>query len=123
MVQFLGGSGRPEILSNAERNIQHAQNNLQISSLRKRDGSIVNNILGEDGNIIADPKKVSSVVIGVLKDIQLSEKSTEYSRTLPFPDLLPLNEDEIKLLLSKLATGKALSFDLFSGMLTPRSLE
>ena len=83
----------------------------------KRDGSIVNNILGDDGNIITDPKKVSSALIEVLKNIQLSEEFAEYSGTLPFPDLPPLNEDEIKHLLSKLATGKALSFDLFSDML------
>ena len=83
----------------------------------KRDGSIVNKILTCNGEILTDPKKVASSLIEVLKDIQLSEKFVQYSGNLPFPDLPPLTEGEVWHLLSKLATGKALSFDLFSDML------
>ena len=83
----------------------------------KRDGSIVNRVLGENGEVITDPKKVASTLIEVLKDIQLSDKFTQYAGNLPFPELPPLDEEEVASLLSKLATGKAISFDLFSDML------
>ena len=83
----------------------------------KRDGSIVNSILEGDGEIVTDPKKVASTLIGVLKKIQCSDKFTQYAGTLPFPDLPQLDDTEMKHLLSKLATGKALSYDLFSDML------
>ena len=83
----------------------------------KRDGSIVNQILGENEEIITDPKQVSAILIEVLQDIQLSEQFNKYSGNLPFPDLPPLEEIEIKQLLSKLSSGKAISFDLFSDMI------
>jgi len=51
-----------------------------------------------------------------LKDIQLSDKFTQYAGNLPFPELPPLDE-EVASLLSKLATGKTISLDLFSDML------
>jgi len=40
-----------------------------------------------------------------------------YVGNLPFPDLPPLDEEEVASLLYKLATGKAISFDLFFYML------
>ena len=83
----------------------------------KRDGSIVNRILGNDEKIITDPKEVASTLIGVLKEIQFSDKFTQYSGDLPFPDLPPLKKKEVLSLLSTLSTGKAISFDLFSDML------
>ena len=83
----------------------------------KRDGSIVNKVLGDEGEVITDPKKVSAALIEVLKDIQLSDKFDHYLGNIPFPDLPTLEEDEVNHLLSKLATGKALSFDLFSDMI------
>ena len=82
----------------------------------KRDGSVVNQIRLDDGRIITDSKQISSLLISVLNDIQNSEEFHQYAGNLPFPDLPQLDPSEIKLLLSKLSTGKAVSFDLFSDL-------
>ena len=55
----------------------------------KSDGSIVSQIIMEDGSIVEDQEKVSAILIHVLKDIQFSEKFEQYTGTLPFPDLPP----------------------------------
>ena len=60
---------------------------------------------------------MASALIGVLKNIQNSKLFTQYTGELPFPDLPSLSDCEIKQLLSKLATGKALSYDLFSDII------
>jgi len=78
-------------------------------------------LISGDGEVISGPKKVASTLIEVLKDIQLSDKFTQYTGNLPFPDLPPLDEEEAASLLSKLSTGKAISFDLFSDV-TSRSI-
>ena len=80
----------------------------------KRDGSIVNHILQDDGTITSDGNEVSSILIQALKEIQYSSNLQEYGGDLQFPELSDLTEDEVCLILSTLSTGKALSFDIFS---------
>ena len=82
---------------------------------KKRDGSIVNQILTDSGEITSDPEEVSSLLIEVLKDIQLSEKFEQYTGSMPFPDLPQLSKEQIGEILSSLSSGKALrSFLRFS---------
>ena len=75
----------------------------------------------ENGEVITDPKKVASTLIEVLKDIQLSNKFTQYAGNLPFPDLPPLDEEEVASLLPNWLLGKAISFHFFSDV-TSRSI-
>jgi hypothetical protein len=80
----------------------------------KRDGSVVNQILMDNGVVTTDKNQVSAVLIEALKDMQYSEKFQQYTGSMPFPELPQLEEDELKTLLSSLSSGKAVSFDLFS---------
>ena len=80
----------------------------------KRDGSVVNQIVLDDGSHISNQTDVSSTLINVLKEIQSSDKFEQYIGTLPFPDLPELDSGQVDMLLSSLASGKAISFDLFS---------
>ena len=82
----------------------------------KRDGSIVNQILMDDGKVTTDKDQVSSSLIDVLKSIQHSDQFEQYTGKMPFPDLPELDEKSVKGILSSLSTGKALSYDLFSDM-------
>ena len=80
----------------------------------KRDGSIVNQILSEDGKIINDKEKVDAMLIDALKGIQLSDDFQQYVGKIPFPELPRLESCQVKGLLKTFATGKAMSFDLFT---------
>ena len=86
----------------------------KYNSYEKRDGSIVNQIMRDDGIITQDKEEVSSLLISVLKDIQYSTQMEQYIGKLPFPDLPELSDEEVKNLLQTIAANKATSFDLFS---------
>ena len=87
-----------------------------ICKYHPREGTIVNQILLENGTITRDDKDISSTLIQVLKDIQFSEKFHQYDGNLPFPKLPELNQAQIEEILKSLSTGKAVAFDLFSDL-------
>ena len=45
---------------------------IHLIFLKKRDGSIVRRVLGQNGEVLTDPKKVASTLIKILKDRRLS---------------------------------------------------
>ena len=68
----------------------------------------------DEGEIVSDQNKVSLVLIKVLRNIQLSEDFEQHTGNLPFPELPALSQEQAEQLLNSLASGKAVSFDLFS---------
>jgi len=92
----------------------------QLSNIFKyksagKDGSIVNHIRIGD-NIESDPNKINKLLIDVLRKLQFDE-SKEISDPLPFPHLDDLTPCEAEFIVNKMASNKALSFDLVSDII------
>jgi len=77
-------------------------------------GGLVNEILNDNGQIVKDKDKIAKILITTLKEIQNSDQFKQYTGSLPFPNLPKLSSVEIKNLLRKISSGKAMSLDLFS---------
>jgi len=84
-------------------------------SFEKRDGGIVNSVL-IDNKIVSDDQEVNEALINVLKRIQIDE-SRSIPPPQPFPDLDPLSEEKAHKIVERMATNKAISFDLFSDVI------
>jgi len=78
----------------------------------KRDGSIVNSLIGEDGKIISDPDLVNQLLIKRMREIQFDESQPLYTGTEHFPTLEPLTREEFHEITGKLTAGKAMASDL-----------
>ena len=83
----------------------------------KREGSIINAIIGDDNNIISDPNTVNFELMKTLKDLQLDDNENKYVTPLDFPSLSILEKKDCLKILQKISWGKAISFDLFSDIL------
>ncbi len=80
----------------------------------KREGSLVNQLLQDNGDIICDPNEIARALINSLKKIQIDTELPQYSHDLPFPHLPDLEDLQIDEILTELSSGKAISYDLFS---------
>jgi len=78
--------------------------------LEKRDGSIISSLLTENGNLSTDPDDINKQLITTLKELQL-DLSKPYPINLAFPTLPSKSIVEMKAILSKLSTGKAIAWD------------
>ena len=97
------------------------QNIFGYKSFEKRDGGIVNFVLIED-KIISDIDEVNKALIEVLRSIQVDE-SKPIPAPQPFPDLDPLSDEEASRIVERMATNKAISFDLFSDVIFSKELK
>lgn len=81
----------------------------------KRDGGIVSCIL-KDGQIVHDSDSVNAALIAVLRDIQV-DPYVPIPSAEPFPNLPNLSQEEAERLIDRMASDKAISFDLFSDII------
>jgi len=78
---------------------------------KRRDGSIINKVKKEDNTITLEQNEVNQLVLENLSKVQTSSKEPTYQVPIPFPQLEPLSISEMDYILSKLFSGKAISFD------------
>ncbi len=78
---------------------------------KRKDGSIVSSIRKEDGTIINDQDEVNKLIIGHLEAVQTSPKEQLYTLPIPFPTFNKYEDNEMDYILSKLYHGKAIAFD------------
>jgi len=97
------------------------QNIFGYRSFERRDGGIVNSIL-MNGKIIHEPEMINQALIDVLKSIQI-DKTRPLSSPEPFPDMEDLSEEESFQIIERMATNKAISFDLFSDVIFSQDLK
>ena len=83
----------------------------------KRDGSIVNKILLDDGTIEHSKEEVDKLLRNIMKAAQLKPDQPLYNEPVPFPKLPELTTEECKVILEKLSYGKAIAFDGISSCL------
>ena len=80
-----------------------------------KDGSIVNCVkVGED--IIYDQNVINKLLLDVLKKLQL-DSTKPIPDPLPFPEFEDITPREAGLIFDRMASNKALSFDLFSDII------
>jgi len=82
----------------------------------KRDGGIINQILMEDGEIIDNPNEVNESLAKTIEEIQVDNK-WGYLAKEEFPLLPPLSKKEVKQLIKRLSTHKAITLDGLSDIL------
>ena len=83
----------------------------------KRDESIVNKILMDDGTIEHKKEEIDKILIGVLKKAQLKENQPQYNQPIPFPKMQNLSFEESEQIIKNLLSGKAIAFDGISDCL------
>ena len=83
----------------------------------RRDGSIINKIIDENDEIITKEEEVNQKIIEAIKFIQYKEDEPQYIKFEPFPSMSSLIPDEMKEIVEKLSSGKAISFDGISDSL------
>ena len=93
----------------------------KYDQFNSRDGSIVSSVL-VNGEIINDPNSVNSLLISVLKHIQYND-SKPLPSNIPFRDLPTLSVEESLCLVQRMATNKALAFDLMSDVIFSKGLQ
>ena len=83
----------------------------------RKDGSIVNKIQTEDGNIIFEKNEVSRILIETLQSQQTLEHEPKYEDPIKFPSLEPLTNDECLNLIKELSFNKAITTDGISDII------
>jgi len=89
----------------------------------RRDGSIINRIIDEQGNLITEEDKVHELVLQALKEIQFCPDEPVHDQPIPFPDLPLPSEDEMDFMLSHLSSDKAIAFDGVTDALFSKGVE
>jgi len=92
---------------------------LKYHLFEKRDSGIINCIQKEDESIETDQKKVKELLSTATKEMQINER-WDFLEETEFPKLNRLNEGEMKEIIEKLSTGKAIAFDGISNNLFKR---
>ena len=90
-------------------------------SFERRDGGIVNSVLLDDA-LVYDTDEVNRALIDALRKIQV-DTSRPIPQPVPFPDLDPLSDEESIRIIDRMATNKAISFDLFSDVIFSKGLK
>jgi hypothetical protein len=98
----------PQDIRNA---IKFLKKTFKYHEFDKRDGSIVNKILLEDGSIEHRKEEVDKLLLGVMKKAQLKEDQPMYNEPIPFPTLPKLTYEECQEIIDKISHGKAIAFD------------
>lgn len=83
---------------------------LKYNLFEKKDGTIVDSIKDDNGDIITDPSLINKALLKTLKEVQHDEKWGHIEQK-PFPKLSRLNEEEMEDIVSRLSCGKALAYD------------
>ncbi len=89
----------------------------------KRDGSIVQKILMDDGSIETRPKEVDGILLEVMKKTQQVETEPFYNGKIPFPRLKEPSLNEMWEILDIMSTNKAIAFDGLSDIMFKGSQE
>ncbi len=90
---------------------QYLKKVFKYDLIDKRDGSIISSIKDEiDERIISNPKEVNTQLIKTIKELQVDLLKPQ-PRNLEFPNLKPYSIDEMKVILTKLNNGKAITWD------------
>ena len=77
----------------------------------KRDGSIISSLKeGENEELVTDPDEVNKRLMLTIKDLQFDATKPQ-PRNLDFPMLKPKSVDEMKEILCKISSGKAIAWD------------
>jgi len=82
----------------------------KYDQIDKRDGSIISSILGENQEIITDPKEVNKQLMLTIKELQVDLRKPQ-PKNLDFPSLDIKTPMEMKEILNRLWSGKAIAWD------------
>ena len=89
---------------------QNMKNSLKYHLYEKRDGGIINQVISDEGVITNIPKEVNEQLAKTIEEIQISDK-WPYLAEKPFPKLPNLSQDQLKNLMERLPSGKAITLD------------
>ena len=84
---------------------------------KRRDGSIITKVYGQDGSIITDPDEVNTAIMNHIRSMQIKDTEPKFTEPLAFPPLPDLTTEEMLSLIERLSTNKALAFDGVSDIL------
>ena len=83
----------------------------------RKDGSIVNKIQLQSGDLVTNPDEVAKVLIEELKNLQTTIKEPSYNSPISFPDLSLLSKEENKEIIRNISVNKAIAFDGISDVI------
>lgn len=89
---------------------QDLKSNLKYHLYEKRDGGIINQVITDEGTLVNNPKEVNEQLAKTIEEIQVSDK-WDYLMDKTFPRLPNLSTDQMKSLLERLSSGKAITLD------------
>ena len=89
---------------------------LKYHLFEKRDGAVINSVLDDSGTRQDEQEKVEEQLLKTLREIQVDEKWGSIKKEA-FPKLNRISLDEMKTIVQKLATGKAIAWDAISDTL------
>jgi len=89
---------------------------LKYHLFEKRDGAVINSILDDEGNLVADQQKIDQLLLNTPEEIQL-DNNWGWIQEKEFPKLPRLNESQTEEIFKQLSYNKAVAYDEISDVI------